>query len=93
MRETNWSQTSPTIFGGVFETILNPETRRSGGMHYSSPENIHRVIDPLFLDDLTAKLTKILDDHQVTERTRLKRLRTFQEKLSSLHFFDPACGS
>ena len=43
---------SPTIFGAVFESTLNPETRRSGGMHYTSIENIHKVIDPLFLDDL-----------------------------------------
>lgn len=53
---TNWSQISPTIFGGVFEPTLNPETRRSGGMHYTSPTNIHRVIAPLFLDDLRAEL-------------------------------------
>ncbi len=45
----NWSEISPTIFGAVFESTLNPETRRSGGMHYTSIENIHKVIDPLFL--------------------------------------------
>lgn len=39
---------SPTIFGAVFESTLNPETRRSGGMHYTSIENIHKVIAPLF---------------------------------------------
>ncbi len=47
----NWSEISPTIFGTVFESTLNPETRRSGGMHYTSIGNIHKVIDPLFLDD------------------------------------------
>ena len=46
----NWSEISPTIFGGIFESTLNPNTRRSGGMHYTSLENIHKVIDPLFLE-------------------------------------------
>lgn len=50
----DWSDISPTIFGAVFESTLNPETRRSGGMHYTSIENIHKVIDPLFLNDFTA---------------------------------------
>lgn len=57
---TDWSQISPTVFGGVFESTLNPVTRRSGGMHYTSPENIHRLIDPLFLDELKAELDDIL---------------------------------
>ena len=48
----DWSEISPTIFGAVFESTLNPETRRKGGMHYTSIENIHKVIDPLFLDNL-----------------------------------------
>ena len=55
----NWAEISPTIFGAVFESTLNPETRRSGGMHYTSIENIHKVIDPLFLDELKGlSLTK-----------------------------------
>lgn len=90
---TDWSQISPTIFGGVFESTLNPETRRAGGMHYTSVENIHKVIDPLFLDDLTAELRGILDDHSVTERTRSNRLGRFQTKIAGLTFLDPACGS
>ncbi|MBQ2956063.1 MAG: methylase, partial [Clostridia bacterium] len=53
----NWSDISPTIFGAVFESTLNPDTRRKGGMHYTSIENIHKVIDPLFLDDLRAELS------------------------------------
>ncbi|WP_217565479.1 type IIL restriction-modification enzyme MmeI, partial [Micrococcus sp. GbtcB5] len=57
---TDWSQISPTVFGGVFESTLNPETRRSGGMHYTSPQNIHRLIDPLFLAALKAELVGIL---------------------------------
>lgn len=55
----DWSAISPTIFGAVFESTLNPETRRSGGMHYTSIENIHKVIDPLFLDELKAELEGI----------------------------------
>ncbi|MDE6848680.1 MAG: methylase, partial [Ruminococcus sp.] len=87
----NWSEISPTIFGAVFESTLNPETRRSGGMHYTSIENIHKVIDPLFVDDLKAELSGILE-LKVT-KTRLARLDDFRNKLSSLTFLDPACGS
>lgn len=91
--KTDWSVISPTIFGGVFESTLNPEVRRSGGMHYTSPENIHRAIDPLFLDDLTQELERIVADRSVQDRTRRERLQRFQAKLGSLHFFDPAAGS
>lgn len=89
--EFDWSAISPTIFGAVFESTLNPETRRSGGMHYTSIENIHKVIDPLFLDDLKEELAAI---NEITvDRTKDKKLRDFQKKLSQLIFFDPACGS
>ncbi|MBQ4394034.1 MAG: class I SAM-dependent DNA methyltransferase [Paludibacteraceae bacterium] len=87
----DWSEISPTIFGAVFESTLNPETRRSGGMHYTSIENIHKVIDPLFLDDLKAEFEKILDMKQAAPRKQA--LAAFQDKLASLTFFDPACGS
>ena len=87
----DWSEISPTIFGAVFESTLNPETRRSGGMHYTSIENIHKVIDPLFLDDLKAEFDKIQEMKQAAPRKQA--LATFQDKLSSLTFFDPACGS
>ena len=87
----DWSSISPTIFGAVFESTLNPETRRSGGMHYTSIENIHKVIDPLFLDDLRAELAEIEDI--TVARTRKSRLEKFQDKLASLTFLDPACGS
>ena len=87
----NWSEISPTIFGAVFESTLNPETRRSGGMHYTSIENIHKVIDPLFLDELKAELDEICANP--VERTRTAKLRMFQRKLASLTFLDPACGS
>ena len=87
----NWSEISPTIFGAVFESTLNPETRRSGGMHYTSIENIHKVIDPLFLDGLKDELAGICEIP--VERTKTAKLRVFQRKLASLSFLDPACGS
>ena len=87
----DWSEISPTIFGAVFESTLNPETRRSGGMHYTSIENIHKVIDPLFLNDLRRELDEILEER--VEKTRMRRLDAYQDKLASLTFFDPACGS
>lgn len=90
---TDWSQISPTVFGGVFESTLNPETRHSGGMHYTSPENIHRVIDPLFLDALTDELEDILNEQGVGAIKRRNNLKRYQDKLASLRFFDPACGS
>ena len=87
----DWSEISPTIFGAVFESTLNPETRRSGGMHYTSIENIHKVIDPLFLDDLRAELAEIRAI--AVDRTRKARLEAYQKKLAGLTFLDPACGS
>ncbi|MBO7555720.1 MAG: class I SAM-dependent DNA methyltransferase, partial [Neisseriaceae bacterium] len=89
--EFDWSEISPTIFGAVFESTLNPETRRSGGMHYTSIENIHKVIDPLFLDDLKDELAQILQLKQ--KATIMKRVAEFQHKLASLTFLDPAAGS
>lgn len=87
----DWSKISPTIFGAVFESTLNPETRRSGGMHYTSIENIHKVIDPLFLNDLRQEFDTILEEK--VEKQRVRRLDAFQDKLASLTFLDPACGS
>ena len=87
----DWSEISPTIFGAVFESTLNPETRRSGGMHYTSIENIHKVIDPLFLNDLRRELDEILEEK--VEKQRKRKLNEYQMKLSSLTFLDPACGS
>jgi len=87
----DWSEISPTIFGAVFESTLNPETRRSGGMHYTSIENIHKVIDPLFLNDLRRELDEILEEK--VERQRQKKLDAYQDRLASLTFLDPACGS
>lgn len=87
----DWSAISPTIFGAVFESTLNPETRRSGGMHYTSIENIHKVIDPLFLDGLKEELETIKEI--TVDRTRDAKLRSFQMRLAGLTFLDPACGS
>lgn len=87
----DWSEISPTIFGAVFESTLNQETRRSGGMHYTSIAKIHKVINPLFLDDLTVELDEIKSIP--IEKVRNKRLEEYRNKLASLTFFDPACGS
>ena len=87
----NWRDISPTIFGAVFESTLNPETRRSGGMHYTSIENIHKVIDPLFLNDLKEEFSTIKEIK--VRKTKEKRLDEFQNKLATLTFLDPACGS
>ena len=90
-RGFDWSGISPTIFGAVFESTLNPETRRSGGMHYTSIENIHKVIDPLFLNDLHDEFDKI--QNMGNRKQRVTRAKEFRDKLGKLKFFDPACGS
>ena len=87
----NWSDISPTIFGAVFESTLNPETRHAGGMHYTSIENIHKVIDPLFLDGLNEEFEKIRLNSQI--RNKKSSLEKLQNKLASLTFLDPAAGS
>lgn len=87
----DWSEISPTIFGAVFESTLNPDTRRKGGMHYTSIENIHKVIDPLFMDDLNAEFQEICNIK--VDKTKDTKLKAFQEKIANLTFLDPACGS
>ena len=87
----NWADISPTIFGAVFESTLNPETRRKSGMHYTSVTNIEKVIRPLFMDELNAEFAAIKDVKVGV--TRIRKLEAFQEKLGSLKFLDPACGS
>lgn len=89
--EFDWSDISPTIFGAVFESTLNPETRHNGGMHYTSIENIHKVIDPLFLTKLKKELEEIKNISSFNSRKQ--KAEKFQNKLSSLTFLDPACGS
>ena len=100
----DWRDISPTIFGALFESTLNPETRRAGGMVYTSVENIHKVIDPLFLDDLTLRAEALLAEAEaksardpskpaaLSKRQRAD-LRALQDELAALVFLDPACGS
>ena len=90
-QEFDWSGVDPTVFGSIFEGALSHDTRRSGGMHYTSPENIHKVIDPLFLDGLKEELDEILAKQNPSARTRA--LRAYHDKLGRLTFLDPACGS
>ena len=92
-QQVDWSDISPTVFGGIFESTLNPETRRAGGMHYTSPENIHKVIDPLFLDELREEFDAIKKEEGLTPRKRKAKLKRFRTKLAGLKFLDPACGS
>ena len=87
----DWHDISPTIFGALFESTLNPETRRAGGMVYTSVENIHKVIDPLFMNDLKAELESIKAERAIA--VRRAKASAFQDKLGSLTFLDPACGS
>ena len=87
----DWSGISPTIFGALFEDTMNPETREIGGMHYTSVENIHKVIDPLFMSGLTREFKEILQIK--TDKKRKQALLSFQEKIGELRFLDPACGS
>ena len=105
----DWSEISPTIFGAVFESTINPETRRKGGMHYTSIANIHKVIDPLFLDDLKKEFYEIcgastkLSNRQLRSLSKVEvngisakqrsNLEEFRNKIASLKFLDPACGS
>ncbi|HAC32480.1 MAG TPA: methylase, partial [Treponema sp.] len=89
--EFDWSEISPTIFGAIFESTLNPQTRRSGGMHYTSIENIHKVIDPLFLDDLKAEFEELKQIKNATNR--IEKVKEFHKRLGTLKFLDPACGS
>jgi len=87
----DWSGISPSIFGAIFESTLNPESRRSGGMHYTYINDIHKVIDPLFLNDLSEEFNQISQNTQ--QKARDKALKDYQKKLANLVFLDPACGS
>ena len=88
--KADWSEIDPVIFGSIFESTLNPTTRREGGMHYTAPGNIDRVLDPLFMDDLVGEFESIKESPSKGKR---KRLEAFQDKLAALKFLDPACGS
>ena len=84
-QEFNWSRISPVIFGSLFESVLSGEARSSGGIHYTSPENIHKVIDALFLNDLVEEVQSVRHDK--------RKLLELQKKIAELKFLDPACGS
>ena len=80
----DWSQISPAIFGSLFQSVMEPKARRQMGAHYTSERDILKVIRALFLDDLKAEFERI--------RKNKSELKRFQQKLSALTFFDPACG-
>lgn len=91
-----WDEISPTNFGCIFESTVAKDVRDSGGMHYTTPTNIHRVIDPLFLNDLKVELEGVIQKPVRTKDERTARFwafEDFREKLASLRFLDPACGS
>ena len=83
----DWSRISPGIFGSLFQGVMEPRERRAKGAHYTSEENIRRVIDPLFLDNLRAEFDKIR-----AQPVREKRLQQFHDRIAKLRFLDPACG-
>ena len=80
----DWSAISPAIFGALFQSIMDEKARRNLGAHYTSEENIQKLIKPLFLDELWAEFTKVKGNRN--------RLFEFHKKLRTLTFFDPACG-
>ena len=85
----NWEEITPEIFGSIFQSALDPKKRAEKGQHYTSAENILKVLKPLFLDSLETQLNDILKD---TSDERTRRLYAFQDKLSKIHVLDPACG-
>ena len=85
----NWSKTSPAIFGALFQSVMEPIERRSQGAHYTTEQNILRVIEPLFLDDLRAEFDALATKHSGDVVAELYR---FRDRLGELRFFDPACG-
>ena len=92
----DWSELSPTNFGCIFESTVDSDVRESGGMHYTTPSNIHRVIDPLFLDNLKTELERIvkLPIKTAGEKDRKYReLENYRNRLADMRFLDPACGS
>jgi hypothetical protein len=85
----SWDAISPAIFGSLFQSVMNPRERRAQGAHYTTERNILKVIEPLFLDELRAEFQRLTARR---DSGRRKALEAFHEKLSSLRFFDPACG-
>jgi hypothetical protein len=85
----DWSKVHPGIFGSLFQGVMDSKERRAVGAHYTSEENILRLINPLFMDELRAELAAIKNDRS---NRRLVKLEEFHRKLAALQFFDPACG-
>ena len=80
----DWSRISPAIFGSLFQSVMDPKARRDLGAHYTSEQNILKLIKPLFLDALWREFEKA--------KSQKKKLVDFHKKLANLKFFDPACG-
>ncbi len=92
----DWSEISPTNFGCIFESTVEGEVRESGGMHYTTPSNIHRVIDPLFLDNLRTELERIVNLPIGTageKDQKYRKLEAYRDRLADIRILDPACGS
>ena len=85
----DWSDISPAIFGSLFQSVMDPDERRAQGAHYTTEQNILKVIEPLFMDDLRAEFEKL---KARKDSRRVSELQRFQIKLGELRFFDPACG-
>lgn len=91
-QEFDWSGVSPTVFGSIFEGALSHDHRRANGQHFTSPENIHKVIDPLFLDDLKAEFEEACAK-PVAGGARTRALKDLHKKIGSISILDPAAGS
>lgn len=102
----NWNEINPDILGAMIQTVANGEKRSVTGMHYTSVENIRRVLCPLFIDDLNEVKQDIfnrIDDNEekdITDKTKganrrslIKELESLLKRLSRIKVFDPACGS
>ena len=92
----DWSEISPTNFGCIFESTVDSDVRESGGMHYTTPSNIHRVIDPLFLDTLKTELERIVNlpiGTAIEKSHKYRELESYRDRLADMRFLDPACGS
>lgn len=91
-QEFDWSGVSPTVFGSIFEGALSHDHRRANGQHFTSPENIHKVIDPLFLDGLKAEFEEARAK-PVAGGARTRALKDLHEKIGGVSILDPAAGS
>ena len=91
-QEFDWTGVSPTVFGSIFEGALSHDHRRANGQHFTNPENIHKVIDPLFLDALKAEFEDARS-RPVAGGARRKALEDLHAKVGGISVLDPACGS